>query len=191
MTPDQLARATAALDVWWERDRTPWLTRAWDQRELESMHAALEAPDTDAALEAVGATTGTYLSTPEQDAWNRATMSELRQALLEAESQADAEPGENRPSRHQGPGSESPDRCMSQLRADDAGLTGDPGSWVQPTEVYLIPCLHPRSPDPESVARVEWETGPDEHGPEYDQESVARIQWEAGPDEDGPGLEPW
>lgn len=80
---------------------------------------------------------------------------------------------------------------MSQLRADDAGLTGDPGSWVQSTEVYLNPCLDSRSPDPESVARVKWETGPYEHGPESDPESVARIQWEAGPYEDGPGLEPW
>jgi hypothetical protein len=155
MTPDQSARATAALDVWWERDRTPWLTRAWDQHELESMHAALEAPDTDAALEAVGASAGTYLSTPEQDAWNRATMSELRQALRKAESQADTDPGETRPSGHQDPGSESPDRGMSQLRADDAGLTGEYGSWVQDGPRY----------DPESVARIEWEAGPYEDGP--------------------------
>jgi len=82
VNPDQLARATAALDAWWAPGagyRPP--PRAWDQRELESMHAALEAPTIDAALEAVGATAGTYLTTPGQDAGNRALMTELRQLL--------------------------------------------------------------------------------------------------------------
>lgn len=83
MTPDQLARATAALDVWFDPGpdgyRAPGV--AWDQRQLESMHAALEAPTIDAALEAFGVAPGSYLSTPEQDAQNRTTMTELRQLL--------------------------------------------------------------------------------------------------------------
>jgi hypothetical protein len=81
--PDQLARATAALDVWFDPGpggyRAPGLT--WDQRELASMHAALEAPTTDAALEAFGLAPGSHLSTPEQDARNREVMIELRQFL--------------------------------------------------------------------------------------------------------------
>lgn len=101
MNPDQLARASAALDVWFDPGpggyRAPGLT--WDQRELESMHAALEAPTIDAALEAFGAAPGSALSTPEQDAWNRAAMTELRQLLSRepgneartAEAQADRE----------------------------------------------------------------------------------------------------
>ena len=83
MNPDQLARATAALDAWFDPGpggyRATGLT--WDQRELESMHAALEAPTTDAALEAFGVAPGTELSTPEQDTRNRALMTELRQLL--------------------------------------------------------------------------------------------------------------
>ena len=83
MNPDQVARATAALDVWFDPGpggyRAPGLT--WDQRELESMHAALEAPNTDAALEAFGVAPRSGLSTPEQDARNQAVMIELRQLL--------------------------------------------------------------------------------------------------------------
>lgn len=83
MDPDQLARATAALDVWFDPGpggyRAPGLT--WDQRELESMHAALEAPTTDAALEAFPGAPGSWLSTPEQDAENRALMGEVRRLL--------------------------------------------------------------------------------------------------------------
>lgn len=93
MKPDQLARATAALDVWFDPGplgyRASGLT--WDERELESMHAALEAPTIDAALEAFGVAPGSHLSTPEQDVWNRAVMIELRQAHREAELQAEAE----------------------------------------------------------------------------------------------------
>lgn len=45
------------------------------------MLAALEAPTEDAALRAVGATPGhPVLSTPGQDAENRATMAKLREA---------------------------------------------------------------------------------------------------------------
>jgi hypothetical protein len=84
VNPDQLARATAALDAWYDDGSPvgfPGRGRAYDQRELESMHAALEAPTTDAALEAFPGAPGSDLSTPEQDAWNRATMTELRQLL--------------------------------------------------------------------------------------------------------------
>jgi hypothetical protein len=70
------------------------------------------------------------------------------------------------------PGADSPDRGgMTQLRAYDAGLTGDPGCWVQPIKVYWSPLLDPGSPeyDPEFVAQVEWEEpGPDKDGPELE-----------------------
>jgi hypothetical protein len=86
VNPDQLARATAALDAGFDPGpggyRAPGLT--WDQRDLESMHAALEAPTTDAALEAFPGAPGSWLSTPEQDARNRAVMTELRQLLSRA-----------------------------------------------------------------------------------------------------------
>jgi hypothetical protein len=55
MTPDQRARASAALDAWYADGSPsgfPGRSRAWHQFELESMHAAPEAPDTGAALEA-------------------------------------------------------------------------------------------------------------------------------------------
>jgi hypothetical protein len=197
MNPDQLARAAAALDVWF--DPGPGGYRApgcetYDHRQLESMHAALEAPTIDAALEAFEVAPGSWLSTPEQDAWNRATMIELREALREPESQAEAPPGEPRPSRQPETGTESPDReGISQLRAYDAGLTGDPGCWVQPIEVYWSPRLDPRSPeyDPEFVDRVEWEAGPYHHEHGADTEFLAGAEREAGPGQDAPDLEPW
>src|SRR6266702_4210737 len=83
VSPDQLARATAALDAWYADGSPvgfPGVGRAYDQLELESMHAALEAPDADAALEAFPGPPGSWLSTPEQDARNRAMMAGLRQA---------------------------------------------------------------------------------------------------------------
>lgn len=48
---------------------------------------------------------------------------------------------------------------MSQLAAYDAGLTDDPGCWVQPIKVYWTPLLDPGSPeyDPEFAAEVAWE----------------------------------
>jgi hypothetical protein len=78
---DERARAAAALDLWWTP--APWTPpgRTWDQSQLEEMHAALEAPDVDAALRAVGADPGTWLSEPGQDDQNRALMAELRQRL--------------------------------------------------------------------------------------------------------------
>lgn len=83
MSPDQIARAAAALDAWFDPGpAVPWLAGGtWDQRELESMHAALEAPTIDAALEEFPGPAGTWLSTPEQDEQNRVLMTELRQLL--------------------------------------------------------------------------------------------------------------
>jgi hypothetical protein len=91
LSPDQRARAAAALDAWFGHgptgSRAPGQARmTWDQRELEGMHAALEAPTIDAALEAFPGGPGSLLSTPEQDAWNRQTMTELRKALPAATS---------------------------------------------------------------------------------------------------------
>ncbi len=80
---------------------------------------------------------------------------------------------DNWPSWQPPPGAEDPDRGggMSQLGAYGAGLTDDPGCWVQPIEVYWSPRLDPRSPeyDPEFVAQAEWEEpGPDRDGPELE-----------------------
>jgi hypothetical protein len=77
------ARAAAALDTWFD-DGSPWARagRTWEQRDLEGMHAALEAPTVDAALEALtGCPPGTWLTTPEQDERNRAAMAGLRRRL--------------------------------------------------------------------------------------------------------------
>jgi hypothetical protein len=86
MNPDEQARAAAALDAWFDHGptgfRAPWQTQTeWGQRQLEGMHAALEAPDIDAALAAFDFAPDPALSTPAQDAWNRETMTELRQSL--------------------------------------------------------------------------------------------------------------
>lgn len=96
MTPDDLARATAALDTWFDPGpggyRVPGLT--WDPGELQSMHAALEAPTIDAALEAFGVAPGSSQSTPEQDVRNRAAMAELRRFLSRVPgNDADAQAG--------------------------------------------------------------------------------------------------
>lgn len=75
------------------------------------------------------------------------------------------------PSWQPPPDADSPDRGgMTQLRAYEAGLTDDPGCWVQPIEVYWSPRLDPRSPeyDPDFAAQVEWERGPDKDGPELE-----------------------
>ena len=71
---------------------------------------------------------------------------------------------------------------MSQLAAYEAGLTDDPGCWVQPVQVYWSPRLDPSRPeyDPEYVARVEWE----EPGPGEDQTP-------AGPHQPRPEPETW
>jgi hypothetical protein len=57
-------------------------------------------------------------------------------------------------------GTEDPSQGgMSQLAAYDAGLTDDPGCWIQPIEVYQDPRLDPSSVeyDPEYAAKVAWE----------------------------------
>jgi hypothetical protein len=48
---------------------------------------------------------------------------------------------------------------MDQLAAYDAGLTDDPGCWVQKLELRGDPRLDPRSPDydPQYAAEVAWE----------------------------------
>lgn len=84
LTTDQLARARAALDAWWANPggsdyRAPGVT--WTRDDLANMHAALEAPSDEAALTAVGAEGGTWLSTPAQDAEKLALMTALRQRL--------------------------------------------------------------------------------------------------------------
>lgn len=81
LTPAQVARAMAALDAWYTNPggieyRAPGVT--WSQRDLETMHAALEAPSLAAALMAFGAEPGTWMTTTELDAENRALMAELR-----------------------------------------------------------------------------------------------------------------
>jgi len=84
MDSDQRARATAGLDAWYTDGSPtgfPGVGRTYDQRELEGMHAALEAPTVDDALEAFPGTPGSWLTTPEQDAQNRESMTELRQLL--------------------------------------------------------------------------------------------------------------
>lgn len=70
---------------------------------------------------------------------------------------------------------------MSQLGAYEAGLTDDPGCWVQPIEVYWSPRLDPRSPeyDPEFVVQAEWEEpGPDRDGPDLEPGGVSgSVRW--------------
>lgn len=82
LTPDQQARATAALEVWFTNPgddyRAPGVT--WDQDELERMHAALDAPTVDAALAVFGAEPGTWMTTAEQDNRNREIMTALHQS---------------------------------------------------------------------------------------------------------------
>jgi hypothetical protein len=89
---ENVARATAALDVWFD-DGSGIHPPGYDQYELERMHAALEAPTTDTALEAWPGPPGSPLSTPEQDAQNRAVMLNLR-AILSREPNPEADPAE-------------------------------------------------------------------------------------------------
>jgi hypothetical protein len=97
MTPDHLARASAALDAWYADGSPagfPGAGRVYDQLELESMHAALEAPDTDVALEAFPGPSSSWLSSPEQDAENRQLMARMRLHLgLEAGHRGTSRPG--------------------------------------------------------------------------------------------------
>lgn len=75
---------------------------------------------------------------------------------------------------------------MSQLAAYEAGLTGDPGCWIQPIEVYWSPRLNPRSPeyDPAFADAVAWE----EPGP-ADARAMAEAQ--ALAESLQPDPEPW
>ena len=93
---------------------------------------------------------------------------------------------ETRPSWQPQPNAEDPSRGgMSQLAAYEAGLTHDPGCWVQPVEVYWSPRLDPSSPeyDPGFADQVAWE----EPSPEE-----ARVQAESHQPAAGPqaGTEP-
>jgi hypothetical protein len=90
------------------------------------------------------------------------------------------------PSGQPQPGTEDPSQGgMSQLAGYEAGLTDDPGCWVQPVQVYWSPRLDPGSPeyDPEYVARVEWE----EPNPAETRAQAEAPQPDAGPQ---PGPEP-
>ncbi|WP_427896712.1 hypothetical protein ACQHIV_42260 (plasmid) [Kribbella sp. GL6] len=83
LTLDQIARAYAAIDVWnanpggssWPPVPPPTAP------ELVRMHAALEAPDADAALVEMCGPPDPTLSSPEQDANNRDLLAGIRQAL--------------------------------------------------------------------------------------------------------------
>ncbi|MFD3406989.1 hypothetical protein ACFWUU_40275 [Kribbella sp. NPDC058693] len=80
LTLDQIARAYAALDVWNANpggSSFPPPTAV----ELVRMHAALEAPDTAAALVEMCGPPDPTLSSPEQDANNRDLLAGIRQAL--------------------------------------------------------------------------------------------------------------
>lgn len=81
LTERQRARATAALEVFYANPggstyRAPGFH--WTSRDLDRMHAALEAPDLDAALGALDIAPGSWLSTPEQDRENRELLAAVR-----------------------------------------------------------------------------------------------------------------
>jgi len=93
------------------------------------------------------------------------------------------------PSWQPQPGAESPGRGgMSQLSAYEAGLTDDPGSWVQPIEVYWSPRLDPRSLeyDPEFAARVEWEEPSPKEAKAQAESPQPDTEPEAGPEPELP-----
>lgn len=85
LTNDQRARANAALDSWYANPTGGGDYRAhgagWEVSELVSMHAALQAPTLDEAMQAFGVAPDPVLSTPDQDAENRVAMTALRQHL--------------------------------------------------------------------------------------------------------------
>jgi hypothetical protein len=88
------------------------------------------------------------------------------------------------------PGTENPGHGgMSQLAAYDAGLTDDPGCWIQPIEVYQDPRMDPRSPeyDPEYVAMVAWEEPSPAEYRAMAESPPPPPRPQAGPD---PGAEP-
>ena len=84
LTPDQIARAMAALDAWFTNPGDDYAAPGvrWELCEVAAMHAALEAPSFDDALAAFGGDDADpVLSTPEQQDRNRAAMIALRQRL--------------------------------------------------------------------------------------------------------------
>ena len=92
------ARATAALDIWYANPggsdyRVP-SHPGWSTEELEGMHAALEASDTDAALAAFGLTAeNAWMSTPEEAEQNRALMTAIREAVRSSDHGRAGHPG--------------------------------------------------------------------------------------------------
>ncbi|GAA1616414.1 hypothetical protein GCM10009789_83010 [Kribbella sancticallisti] len=84
LSDDQLARAAAALDLWYSNPGdAPYRASgvSWSLDELQRMHTSLEATSELAALEALGAEPDNELSTPEQDQQNLAMIAELRARL--------------------------------------------------------------------------------------------------------------
>lgn len=84
LTPRERARATAALDAFYANPggsdyRVPGF--AYSPEAVARMHAALEAPDLDAAVLALGVEPDPVLSTPEQDRENRALLGDVRDRL--------------------------------------------------------------------------------------------------------------
>ena len=62
---------------------------------------------------------------------------------------------ENWPFWRPEPGAETPGNGgMTQLAAYEAGLTDDPGCWIQPVKVYWDPRLDPDGPDRQRVVSV-------------------------------------
>lgn len=84
LTPGQLQRAAAALDIWFTNPggsdyRVPG--HAWDQDELLTMHAALEAPTLGAALQVFLGEVDADIITPKEEAQARRRMAEVRRRL--------------------------------------------------------------------------------------------------------------
>jgi hypothetical protein len=85
------------------------------------------------------------------------------------------------------PGPEDPGRGgMSQLAAYEAGLTDNPGCWVQPIEVYWSPRLDPRSPeyDPDFAAAAAWEEPSPAEAQALAESHQSEPEAQAGPEPD-------
>jgi hypothetical protein len=79
---------------------------------------------------------------------------------------------------------------MTQIAAYDAGLTDDPGCWIQKIDL-LDPRLNPDSPeyDPGYAAEAAWEEPSPAEQLTMDQARQAEPEPQAGPEHD-PWLEP-
>jgi hypothetical protein len=141
LTPAQTARAWAALDAWYANPggsdyKAPGVReRGYEPGELERMHAALEAPTAEDALETFGAGPDPRLSSPGQDADNRALMTALRERLghrtltSQVNSPDKAEAAEDpRP----GPPADFPDPVAPGTRARPAGPSRATGRASSP-----------------------------------------------------------